>query len=341
VLDAHSHTVIEGMEVNDKAGNAVLLSSTGTKFEYIGKLTISDGNFTTELVKVEEYEKTDSAVSAYIDQIYEEYSVLGQRKVATSEVDLIIKDAEGNRLVRKAETNLGDLCADAFRYAVNADIGYMNGGGIRTDILKGEVSFNELLNVLPFNNTVVLAEIDGSTLRDMMEMAMRIWPSENGSFPHLSGLTFSVNTSIPSSVVIDEFEEFVCVDGEYRVYDMKVYNRETGKYEALDLDKTYTFAASNFFLLDYGSGMKMLEKVKIIQNDGMLDVEAMDRYLNEVLGGVIGNEYAKAQINVTFTDGFTKDDAAQTGDDLSPVFYIMLAAAGLFAMAYYKRKLSE
>ena len=326
VLDAHSHTVIEGMEVNDKAGNAVLLSSTGTKFAYIGKLTISDGSFETELVKVEEYGKTDAAVSAYIDRIYEEYSQLGERKVAVSEVDLITKDAEGNRLVRNTETNLGDLCADAMRYAVNADIGYMNGGGIRTDIAKGEVTFNELLNVLPFNNTVVLAEISGATLRDMMEMAVMTWAGEDGCFPHLSGLTFSVNTAIPSSVEVNEFEEFVGVNGEYRVYDMKVYNRESGKYEALDLDKTYTIAASNYFILEYGSGMKMLENVKVLQNEGMLDVN-----------GVIGSEYAEAKINVTFTDGFVEDDAAQTGDDLSPVFFIMLAA-GLLSMAVYRRK---
>lgn len=340
VLDAHSHTIIEGMEVNDKAGNTVLLSSTGTKFAYIGKLTISDGSFETELVKVEEYGKTDAAVSAYIDRIYEEYTQLGERKVAVSEVDLITKDAEGNRLVRNTETNLGDLCADAMRYAVNADIGYMNGGGIRTDIAKGEVTFNELLNVLPFNNTVVLAEISGATLRDMMEMAVMTWPGEDGCFPHLSGLTFSVNTAIPSSVEVNEFEEFVGVNGEYRVYDMKVYNRESGKYEALDLDKTYTIAASNYFILEYGSGMKMLENVKVLQNEGMLDVEALEQYITEELNGVIGSEYAEAKINVTFTDGFVEDDAAQTGDDLSPVFYIMLAAAGLFAMACYKRKLS-
>ena len=41
VLDAHSHSVIEGKEIIDKGGNGVLLSSTGTKFEYIGRLTIS------------------------------------------------------------------------------------------------------------------------------------------------------------------------------------------------------------------------------------------------------------------------------------------------------------
>ena len=218
-------------------------------------------------------------------------------------MDLIVNDADGNRLVRRYETNLGDLCADAFRYAVNADIGYVNGGGLRAAIEKGDISYNDLLNVLPFNNTLVLAEVSGQTIKDMMEMTMSVWPYENGSFPHVSGMTFSVNTAIESSVVINELEEFVGVSGEYRVYDIKVLNSETGEYEPLDLSKTYTIAASNFYLINYGSGLKMLENSTIIKDDGMLDVEALERYIVEELGGVVGEEYQTVTTNITFTDG--------------------------------------
>ena len=334
VLDAHSHSVIEGMKIADKSGNEVLLSSTGLKFEYIGKLTISDGTFRTELIKAADYEATDTDVDAHIAKIYEEYSVLAERAVAKSEVDLIIQDAEGNRLVRKEETNLGDLCADALRYVMDADVGYMNGGSLRASIPTGDVSYNQLLNLFPFNNTVVLAEVSGQTIKDMMEMAMRSWPNENGAFPHLSGMTFSVNTAIPSSVVLNESEEFVSVSGEYRVYDIKIYNKETEKYEPIDLDKTYTLAASNFFLLDYGSGMTMLSSAKILQNDGMLDVEALERYVSEVLGGVVGEQYRSATENLTFTDGFVVEEPFPT--------WIVYVSAGavvlvLLAVLLYKK----
>jgi 2',3'-cyclic-nucleotide 2'-phosphodiesterase (5'-nucleotidase family) len=188
VLDAHSHSVIEGETIVDEGGNEVLLSSTGTKFENIGKLTISDGNFSTELIKTAEYQSTDPAVDAYIQQIKNEFAELGNRKVAVSEVDLIIADAEGNRLVRKQETNLGNLCADAFRSMTGADVGYINGGNLRSPIAAGDVTFNDMLNLLPFNNSIVVSEISGQTLKDMMEMAMRVWPEENGAFPHLSGM---------------------------------------------------------------------------------------------------------------------------------------------------------
>ena len=308
VLDAHSHSVIENRTITDKDGNEVILSSTGTKFEYIGKLTISEENFETELIKTENYKSTDPVVDAYIDEIYAEYSMLGERKVAFSEVDLITKDKDGNRLVRNNETNLGDLCAEAFRNAVDADIGYINGGSLRADIPAGDVTFNNLLNVLPFNNTIVLAEISGQTIKDMLEMTMMYYPGEGGAFPHLSGLTFSFNTSIPSSVVLDEYEDFAGVTGQYKVYNIKVYNKDNGTYEPLELDKTYTIAASNYYLLEYGSGLKMLENTKVIQKDGMLDVEALELYIDDKLGGTVGQDYAEAKSNITFTDGEIVED---------------------------------
>ena len=337
VLDAHSHTVIEGMKLVDKGGNDVLLSSTGTKFEYIGKLTISEKNMKTELIKTADYQTTDPTVDAYIEQVYAEYSTLGDRKVAQTEVDLLVQDADGNRLVRTTETNLGDLCADAIRYAVNADIGYVNGGGIRANIPQGDITFNNLLNVFPFNNTVVVAELSGQTIKDMMEMAMMIWPEENGSFPHLSGIKFSVNKSIESSVILDEAEEFVAVSGQYRVYDIKVYNNETDKYEPLDLNKMYTFAASNYFLLDYGSGMKMLQDAKIVQNDGMLDVEALENYVVEVLGGVVGEQYRDVATNITFTEGevISSDDASTGGASWIWVVGIAAGAVVVFALSAF------
>jgi LPXTG-motif cell wall-anchored protein len=292
------------------------------------------------LIKTADYQLTDPAADAYIQQIYDEFSVLGNRKVATSEVDLIIADADENRLVRRHETNLGDLCADAFRSVTGADIGYINGGNLRAGISAGDITYNQMLDVLPFNNTVVLAEISGQTLKDMMEMAMMSWPSENGSFPHLSGLTFSVNTSIPSSVILDEQDEFVTVAGQYRVYDMKVFNRESGKYEPIVLNKKYTIASHNYALIDHGSGMKMLENTVVLKNDGILDVEALERHIVEDLGGNIGSKYAEAEVNITFTEGevTSNEPSPDTGDTSHAAMWIAIAVVAVAVIVFLKRR---
>ena len=217
-------------------------------------------------------------------------------------MELITHDADGNRLVRRAETNLGNLCAEAMRSSVDADIGYVNGGGIRSNISVGDVTFNDLLAVFPFNNTVVLAQVNGQTIKDMLEMAVMKWPSEDGCFPHLAGITFSLKTSIPSSVLVNELDEFQGVAGEYRVYDIKIFNRETQTYEPIILDKKYTIAAANYYLLDCGSGMTMFKDAEILKNDGILDVEALEHYIVEELNGIIGQEYVNVKANITFTE---------------------------------------
>lgn len=356
VLDAHSHSVIEEKVIKDKSGDDVLLTSTGTKFEYIGKLTIKNGAFDTELVEVESYTKTDPVVDAYITEINENYAQLGNRKIGESKVEFITHDKDGNRLVRNAETNLGNFCSDALRVMTGADMSFVNGGGLRAPMEAGEVTFNDIFSVFPFNNQIVTAEISGQILIDFLEMAVMNYPEEDGSFPHMSGVTFSVNKSIPTSVKVDANGFFEKVDGAYRVYNVKVLDKTSGEYKALDPNGKYVLAGFNYFLLDFGGGMTMFKDAKILDAEGTLDVELLENYIVEHLGGVIGEEYAEVKPNISFTDGViteTPDNnenneqedkepsSPQTGDNSYIVVWTLLAVLSLSALVIlgiYRRK---
>ena len=356
VLDAHSHSVIEEKVIKDKSGDDVLLTSTGTKFEYIGKLTIKNGAFDTELVEVESYTKTDPVVDAYITEINENYAQLGNRKIGESKVEFITHDKDGNRLVRNAETNLGNFCSDALRVMTGADMSFVNGGGLRAPMEAGEVTFNDIFSVFPFNNQIVTAEISGQILIDFLEMAVMNYPEEDGSFPHMSGVTFSVNKSIPTSVKVDENGFFEKVDGAYRVYNVKVLDKTSGEYKALDPNGKYILAGFNYFILDFGGGMTMFKDAKILDAEGTLDVELLENYIVEHLGGVIGEEYAEVKPNISFTDGViteTPDNnenneqedkepsSPQTGDNSYIVVWTLLAVLSLSALVIlgiYRRK---
>ena len=338
VLDAHSHSVIEEKIVKDKSGDDVLLSSTGTGFENIGKLTIANGEFDTELVKTETYTKTDADVDAYIAEINESYAELGNRKIGESKVELITHNEEGTRLVRTAETNLGNLCSDALFFVTNADVSYVNGGGLRAPIKSGDMTFNDIYSVFPFNNRIVTAEITGQVLLDMLEMSMISYPQEDGAFPHMSGITFSVNKSIPSSIKVDENGFFTKVDGDYRVYDVKVLDKESGIYKALELDRKYILAAADYYILNFGSGMSMFKDAKVVESEGMLDVEVLERYITDNLNGVIGEEYKDVVNRITFTDGYenadNEDKAVTRAEAIVALWNMEGSPASDFAMKF-------
>ena len=315
VLDAHSHSVIESDILIDKGGNEVLYTSTGTKFANIGKLTISGDRITAELISLENYSTTDPVVDECIDQIMTEYAEVGNKKVADCDFDLITHDSEGNRIVRVGETNLGNLISDAFRQVLGADIAYFNGGGIRAHIESGDITFNDLLNVLPFNNTGVVVKISGKTVLEMLNASVSKWPEENANFPHVSGLTFFVN---------------ILGDANSRVYSVKVLNSESGNYEPLALDKTYTVASNNFILLENGDGMTMFAGAEVVSDTGILDVEILERYVVHYLDGVIDGGYAQANGHITFTEGIQTDPPYVT--DGNHTIWI-LVVGGVVALA--------
>ncbi len=299
VLDGHSHSVVESMVVEDKATNPVLVSSTGTKFQYIGKLTISDEGIRTELIETSSLKNTDPEIDSYITEIKDEVATAGNRVVGYSDYPLIDSLENGDRLIRNTETNLGDFCADAYRVVTGADIGVVNGGGIRAGIKKGEITVNHLLSVHPYNNTVCVAEVTGQQILDFLELSVCMYPDENGSFQHVSGLTYTLNAFIPSSVEFDENMAFKAVLGERRVSDVRVLSKESGKYEPLDPKKTYTLASHNYLLINHGSGATMFNDAKIILDNGMLDLELLEVYLRDHLGGVVPSSYESSQMRVT------------------------------------------
>ena len=244
-------------------------------------LTIPGGAAATEDGKF-----VDAAADAYIKQIQAQYSESLKTVLGSTSVDLTIKDpATGERAVRSAETNLGDLCADAYRYQLGADIGLMNGGGVRDSIAAGTITYNDTLKVFPFGNMGCVVEATGQQIKDALEMASKDCPTENGGFLQVSGLTYTVDTSIPSSVKVDEKGNFQGVSGAYRVTDIKVGE------EPLDVNKTYTVASHNYMLKSGGDGMVMFNGSKVVKDDVMVDVDVLSSYISEKLGGV-GEEYA-------------------------------------------------
>lgn len=294
LLDGHSHNTYAGSVVKNKNGKDVIVSSTGTKFANIGKLLITKkGKISAQLVSLKDYTKTDDTVTNFIADVKKGYSAEISRVIGKTGVELTtLNPTTGKRAVRNTETNLGDFCADALRYVLGADIAIMNGGGIRDNIAKGEITYNSFLSVFPFNNMGCVMEVTGQQILDALELGAKNYPAESGGFLQVSGMTYEINSEIPTSVVVDSTGMFQSVSGAYRVQNVRVLNSKTGKYEKLDLKKKYSLAGINYTLKNSGDGFTMFKGCKVLKDEVAVDSEILIRYLTENLQGTVGDAYS-------------------------------------------------
>lgn len=304
LIDGHSHEAYDktvGSEVAAGAiqtlansdGDKVVLVQTGTKLANVGNLVIdadaADGQeVTAQLVPASECKDEDAAVKKVVDQVNGELADVLNKVVGKTDVALTIVDADGVRQVRHHETNMGDLVADAYRAAVGADIALANGGGVRASIAAGDITNNDLLSVQPYGNELCLIEATGQEILDALEMGASNAPEEFGGFLQVSGLSYKIDASIPSSVKTDENGNFVSVDGERRVFDVKVGD------QAIDATKTYKVASHGYMLLEGGDGLTMFKDNKVLQENVILDNQALINYITNDLKGVVGERYANA-----------------------------------------------
>ena len=299
-LDGHSHDT-DKVVMTNKDGADVVRQACGTKLEGIGWLRISaeDGSVDTGLytwnnsVSAPELLGITNAMTAEVEAATGELNAKLAEVVATTAVDLTINDPEAVdengkpvRIIRRAETNLGDLCADAYIDQSGADIAFVNGGGIRVSIPKGDITMNDILKVHPFGNMLTVIEVTGQQVLDALEWGTRAVPGESGGFPQVSGLTYEIHTYLESSCTSNEDGLFTGVAGEYRVKNVMVGG------EPLDLEKTYTLASHDYMLLNQGDGYNMFGGANVLQESVKLDNQVLIDYITGTLGGVIGEEYA-------------------------------------------------
>jgi len=333
-IDGHSHSTVEGEKVADKDGKEVLLTQTGEYFDRIGLMVISGetGEIKTDFIEYEEILETvkDENGNVKLDDDGEEITeVVGYKLVSelyagaqwpvfedvkslkdgwikeiNDELGAIIGktaltldnyDADGNRLVRKQETNTGDFTADALYYLfdnmdMDVDVAIMNGGGVRNKAITGDISFLTCKEIHTFGNVACLQTVTGQQVLDALEWgAQAVGTGESGGFLQVAGVTYTVDRSIPSTVQKDDKGVWIGgPTGEYRVKDVKVYNKDTNAYEPLDLNAQYNMAGSNYTLRDLGDGFNMFDGAINVLDYVMVDYMVLANYTMAFENGEIG-----------------------------------------------------
>ena len=364
-IDGHSHSTVENELVKDKDGNSVTLTQTGCYLKKVGKMVISDTGITTALIDIDELEE-DTTVKATQDAWIKSVDEQLGAKIADTEIDFAYNYPNSTvRAVRASETNMGDLNADAYYWnALNAglepDMAIMNGGGIRSGIAAGDWTYLSCKTVNTFGNVLCVVELTGQQIKDALEFGARFTTGdpanlkENGGFLHVSGCTYKVNTAVETTVSVNDKNVWLAgPTGEYRVTDIQIYNRAAGKYEPIDLAKTYRVCGTNYTLYDCGDGFNMFKGGKHVldgiaedylamaaylmafkdsDNDGYAEITSANSPLASLKGYMINYESATGAGRIVIGE-----QAPKTGDS-GVVIYMGLAMLALTGTAVIAKK---
>ena len=324
LIDGHSHKVYS-MTSPDKDGKNVILVQTGTKLANIGVLTLHENGTlshfnldkvpydpeladeTLNVTRNQVVRHVDKEMNGYINDIYSSFSDKLNEVIGKSDFPLnVFKNASEstdyiNLLSGRRENALCNLVTDAMRELGEADVSIMNAGAVPTDIKQGNITYQDIINIMPFSNDVLVKEVTGQTILEALDFGVRSLPDVTTRFPQVSGITFKVDTSINSTVVIDENEVFEKLGDKQRVYDIRVNG------EKLDLNKTYTLS-SNSFILGGGDGYTMFSDCETVKTAVALDNEAVIKYIRNNLNGTISNKYKTSEGRMIITNGKTNEN---------------------------------
>lgn len=292
-LDGHSHDS-EQVTVMNKDGIEVTRSACGTKLSSIGySLIDAKGEILETNIWVYDNETiTENKITTLVNNALNLVNEFSNRVVAYSDYLLTIYDqnkldASGRpiRMVRDKETNLADLAADSIRIKTNAQIGLINGGGVRSDIVSGEITYGDIIKVMPFGNMIAIVDATGQQILDALEWSYRLVPASNGAFIHVSGIKVIIDSTVSDPCTMDNMGMLSEINGERRV--KAVYIGE----ELLDPNKTYTVASNDYLLLKDGDGNTAFRGCKVIDASFDRDYQVLIDYIVNELNGVIPSYY--------------------------------------------------
>lgn len=300
-IDGHSHHTVEQDIVKNKEGNPVVLTQTGSDLACFGEMTISEeGEITCRLIS--DYDKIDENVQLLEDEWCNSVNEILGEQIAVTDDDFYINNPDNpeERLIRRMETNLGDFCADASYYYLNmkeelpCDATIINGGGIRTDVAAGPLSYLSAKGISPFGNVICLVELTGQQILDALEMGARNvgvtdpetgLDAESGNFLHVAGMKYDIDSSIESTISLSEEGTFLeGPSGDYKVSNVQIYNRETGEYEDMDVSKTYRIGGINYALRNSGDGLSMLADSVLVKDFVTEDYLCLAEYMSAFAG---------------------------------------------------------
>lgn len=169
IIGAHSHTVVtpgspEGHKINAD-GAPVLITQTGSSGKYLGVVTIDTDtdSIWSQLIPVDS--RLDSRVDPAIVEIIKPYrhGVDSLKSIVIGKSRINAADRSAMPLHNFVSSFLASKGA-SLTPGEKIDLAVSNRGGVRTGMAKGNVTKGNIMEMLPFDNRVVVLDVKGSDL---------------------------------------------------------------------------------------------------------------------------------------------------------------------------------
>ena len=170
--------------------------------------------------------------------------------------------------IRIGETGLARADTNAYLLETGADVAMENAGGIRSSITKGDVTYQDVLNVSPFGNYVVTLHLTGEELLSMMERSLEImrqnqaanlsgdydaWPQNSGNLLQIAGMQITYDMEKPNG--------------------SRILSATVGG-QKLVADKEYTVAMNNYLATDTVDYPELIGKSMVYEYGACVDILA-------------------------------------------------------------------
>lgn len=259
VIAGHEHLLTNEF-YEDKAGEDVLVVEAGYYFQNAGVLSLT---YDTEKEIVTTAEEAfvypqdngegfstsglcDDTVAGMIASIESRQEDILDVPIGYSEQEYPYSWEE----IRVAEQPIGRIVTASYLDKTGADVAMENAGGIRGGIPEGDVTYGDLISISPYGNTLVLKELTGQQILDVVEYSLELarkcdevytlqkeasaagedpyqyaWPDNSGSVLQFGGIQLEYDMSAPMGSRLSN----VIIGGK-----------------AIDLEKNYTVAMNNY-----------------------------------------------------------------------------------------------
>ncbi|KAA0966856.1 multifunctional 2',3'-cyclic-nucleotide 2'-phosphodiesterase/5'-nucleotidase/3'-nucleotidase [Sporosarcina sp. ANT_H38] len=280
IVGGHTHVKLDEPHVVNKDTEPVVIVQANEYNKFLGQLDITFDekgvikDYSGVLHAVGGENAATDADAAKLIKPFSDTVKATMEKPTGATADVFLSGLRDLGGVRAGETNLGNLITDgmlakAKEIDPSTVIAFQNGGGIRTSIPKGPITYGQAIGVLPFGNSLALIELSGAELKSVFEHSVKDYPKESGGFLHFAGM----------KLIFDGKAE-----AGKRVVSITIDGKE------IESDKSYK-VATNVFTAQGGDGYDMLKKAYEdgrVREPGFVDWESFAEHMKSI--GTINSE---------------------------------------------------